>query len=87
LAFTLAFAVILALLLSNLRIAGDAERLLVLRFGRFHRVAGPGIALLVPFVDRGIRVDLDEVAPGWRSIAAAELEARLEDYAMRLPPG
>lgn len=43
------------------RIVKEYERLMVFRLGRALGARGPGLVLLIPFVDRGIRVDLREV--------------------------
>ncbi len=52
----LAFGVIVA---STVRKMREWERAVVLRFGRFHRVKGPGLFLMIPLVDRiGEVVDL-----------------------------
>ena len=46
------------LLAAVVRIAPQWERVIVLRFGRFHRAAGPGLYVLVPFVEyAAIHVD------------------------------
>lgn len=54
--------VILAALAASLaiRIVPEYQRLVVLRLGRLIGVRGPGLVLLVPLVDRGIRTDLRE---------------------------
>ncbi len=44
----------------SIRIVPEYQRLVVLRLGRLIGVRGPGLVLLVPFVDRGIRTDLRE---------------------------
>lgn len=57
------FSVVLALCVaflvaSCIRVAPQWERVAVLRFGRFNRVAGPGIYALIPFVEYGaIHID------------------------------
>ena len=43
-----------------IRIVPEYQRLVVLRLGRLVGVRGPGMVLLIPFVDRGIRTDLRE---------------------------
>jgi regulator of protease activity HflC (stomatin/prohibitin superfamily) len=43
-----------------IRIVPEYQRLVVLRLGRLVGVRGPGLILLIPFVDRGIRADLRE---------------------------
>ena len=54
--------VILAALLAwlTVRIVPEYQRLVVLRLGRLIGVRGPGLVLVIPLVDRGIRTDLRE---------------------------
>lgn len=55
----LAFAAAGALLAPAVQKLEEWERAIVLRFGRFHRVRGPGLYLLLPFADRAAKtVDL-----------------------------
>ena len=42
------------------RIAPEYQRLVVFRLGRLIGARGPGLVLLIPFVDRAVRVDLRE---------------------------
>jgi regulator of protease activity HflC (stomatin/prohibitin superfamily) len=44
-----------------LRIVPEYQRLVVFRLGRVVGARGPGLVVLIPFVDRGQRVDLREV--------------------------
>ncbi|MEO0087421.1 MAG: slipin family protein [candidate division WOR-3 bacterium] len=50
--------IIILLLLMSIRILAEYERGVVFRLGRFHKVKGPGLILLIPFVDRIIKVSL-----------------------------
>ena len=51
-AFTVALAVVAGLALAgSVHIAYEWERAVVLRFGRFHRLAGPGLYVTIPVVD------------------------------------
>lgn len=54
--------VVLAVLVASLaiRIVPEYQRLVVLRLGRLVGARGPGLVLLMPFIDKGIRVDLRE---------------------------
>lgn len=55
----IAFGIIGAVLLSStVKILPEWERGVVLRFGRFVAVRGPGLIILVPFVERIIKVDI-----------------------------
>ncbi|MDQ2805072.1 MAG: slipin family protein [Pseudomonadota bacterium] len=49
-------AVIVVALLLSVRIATEWQRAVVLRLGRFHKVKGPGLYLLIPLVDRAAQV-------------------------------
>jgi len=51
---------VLVLLAGALKIVNEYERLVVFRLGRCVGTKGPGLVLLIPFVDRGSRVDLRE---------------------------
>ncbi|GIX07101.1 MAG: membrane protein [Candidatus Poribacteria bacterium] len=60
--------VVLGVLLYNaVRVLREYERAVVFRLGRFVGVRGPGLVLLLPFVDRIVRVDLrihsDDIRP------------------------
>lgn len=50
----------LMFLWSAIKIVPEYQRLVVFRLGRCIGAKGPGIVLLIPFVDRAIRVDLRE---------------------------
>lgn len=43
-----------------IRIVPEYQRLVVFRLGRLIGERGPGLVLLIPFIDRGVRVDLRE---------------------------
>ena len=56
-AFLLLLMIVLA---AAVRIVPEYQRLVVFRLGRALGAKGPGLILLIPFVDRGVRVDLRE---------------------------
>lgn len=53
-------AMVAALLAMAIRIVPEYQRLVVFRLGRVIGAKGPGLVLLIPVVDRGVRVDLRE---------------------------
>ncbi len=53
-------ALVVGLLVLAVRIVPEYQRLVVFRLGRLVGERGPGFVLLIPFVDRGVRVDLRE---------------------------
>jgi len=50
--------VIVAILMTMLRIFREYERAVVFTLGRFSGVKGPGLIILIPFVQQAVRVDL-----------------------------
>lgn len=72
-----------SLMLLSVKHVPDPERLLVFRLGKVSRLAGPGVVWLLPAIDRGWRVDLDEAVPEWRSLETPELISRLIEYGGR----
>src|SRR3972149_5824642 len=50
----------LMLLFSAIRVVQEYERLVVFRLGRSLGEKGPGLVILWPFIDRGVKVDLRE---------------------------
>lgn len=56
----LVLGLVLLLLAMAVRIVPEYQRLIVFRLGRVIDEKGPGLVLLIPIVDRGVRVDLRE---------------------------
>ncbi|MGD2146903.1 MAG: SPFH domain-containing protein [Anaerolineae bacterium] len=57
------FLVAIALLVvaaTAVRVVREYERVVVFRFGRSLGIKGPGLVLLIPFVDQAVKVDLRE---------------------------
>ncbi len=52
--------VIIAFLASAIKIVQEYQRLVVFRLGRCVGARGPGIVLLIPIIDRAVKVDLRE---------------------------
>jgi len=75
-----------SLVLLSVKRVPDPERLLVFRLGKVKRLAGPGIVWLLPSIERGWRVNLDEVVPEWQSLDTPELISRLIDYGSQPAP-
>lgn len=60
LAIVILLVVILYIVISSLRIVRPTEKGLVERFGKYYRFVNPGLAFLVPFVDKLIKVNTTE---------------------------
>ena len=50
--------VLLLILFSALRIMREYERAVVFQLGRFWKVKGPGLILVIPIIQQAVRVDL-----------------------------
>jgi regulator of protease activity HflC (stomatin/prohibitin superfamily) len=50
--------VVLFLLFSVIKIVTEYERLVVFRLGKFHKVKGPGIVVIIPGIDRFVKIGL-----------------------------
>lgn len=53
--------IVLILVISAMKILKEYERGVIFRFGRLKGTKGPGLILIIPFVDKMIRVDLRTV--------------------------
>ena len=58
--FALPLAAIIALIVvkASVKVLREYERAVVFTLGRFHGTKGPGLVLLIPFVQEMVRVDL-----------------------------
>jgi len=52
------FLVIIALVVSSFRILREYERGVIFLFGKFHKVKGPGIIIVIPLAQQIVKVDL-----------------------------
>ncbi len=62
----------------SVRIVPEREKLAVIRLGRFIGTRGPGVVMILPFVDKAIRINLDRDVPSWRSLAREQLDREIE---------
>jgi len=55
--------------------AKEDELLVVFRLGELLNVYGPGLSIVIPYLDRAIRVKVDTIA-GWENLSESELKQR-----------
>lgn len=60
-AFTLPFLALVIIASASIKIVNEWERGVILRLGRLVGIKGPGLFLIIPFVDRMVRVNLQTV--------------------------
>jgi len=56
--WTVVVLLVLLILFSAIKVLPEYERAVVFRLGRFHGVKGPGLFLIIPIVDRIVKVSL-----------------------------
>lgn len=78
----LLLAITIILSLKTLR---EDARLVIIRLGCFFKIAGPGIVVILPLVDRGIRVNLNRDLPGWQGLSKIELEEKIKVSVLSKP--
>lgn len=60
-AIIIIFAIILLMIIfGSIKVLPEYERLVVLRLGKFAGTRGPGLTLLIPFMEKGRKVDMRE---------------------------
>lgn len=67
----------------SIKVVREDERIAVFRLGRFLGVLGPGLVLIFPAIDKGIKINLPEKFPGWRGLSEKELEEKVKDLVLR----
>ena len=80
--FILPIVFVLYILLSWIKILKEYERIAIFRLGTFIRVAGPGIVWVLSPMDKGIRINLNEIIPGWQGYSPFELEEKIKEYVL-----
>ena len=84
--FLLFIGVALAIIAAkSLVIVKDTERLVVFRLGQLLRVDGSGLAVLIPFVDQAVKVNIENI-PKWRRLSEKELEEKVLEMASQVNP-
>jgi len=61
----------------------EGEYAVVYRLGKLDRWSGPGAIIIVPFIDRVIRVPLHLIL-GWQTMPQEELEKKVIATAMKM---
>ena len=75
--FVIFMAIALATIAAkSITITKEGERLVVFRLGKLLQVYPPGLTILIPFIDRGVKVRIDQI-PGWQTLPESELEQKL----------
>ena len=81
--FLLIFLIILAA--SAMKVVSESQRLVVYRLGRFFGLKGPGLLLIIPGVDKCIRISVGDrgelLAQDLARVRSADIPVRVEGRA------
>ena len=68
-----------------IKIVREDQRLAIFRLGRLFAISGPGLVLLIPVVDKGLKVKLQENIPGWQGYSKSELDEKIRTFVLNQP--
>ena len=74
--------ILVIILLRSFKFLREDERIVIFRFGRFLKVAGPGVVFMIFSVDKGVKVNLTQNIPSWQALSKAELEERVKAFVL-----
>jgi regulator of protease activity HflC (stomatin/prohibitin superfamily) len=63
----------------------ENQRIVILRLGKHASTLGPGLVIIIPFVDQPIYVNLTKHIPEWRSLEETEIKRKVEDMVLNDP--
>jgi regulator of protease activity HflC (stomatin/prohibitin superfamily) len=84
-AFWLFIIFLILILAKAIKIVREDERLAIFRLGRFFTIAGPGLVLVIPIVDKSLKVNLPENIPGWQGYSKDELDEKIRTFVLNQP--
>lgn len=76
---------VIVILSKAITVVGEAHRLAIFRLGRLFTIAGPGLVLVIPIVDKGVPVNLRENIPGWQGYSKSELDEKIRTFVLNQP--
>jgi regulator of protease activity HflC (stomatin/prohibitin superfamily) len=80
------FIIFLIIILAKaIKIVREDQRLVIFRLGRFFTIADPGLVLVIPIVDKGLKVNLPENIPGWQGYSEDELAEKIRKFVLNQP--
>ena len=80
--YILAIVLLILFLSAAIKVLREDERGLLFRLGRIIGVVGPGLVIIIPIIDKLVRVNLSKRIPEWRELSKEELQKRIEQVVM-----
>ena len=76
--FTLMAIAFLIIAAKSIDITKEGERLAVFRLGKLLGVCPPGLNVVIPFIDKCVKVRVDQIA-GWQTLSDSELNQKIAE--------
>ena len=84
--FILVFiAIIIIFLTRALIVVKENERIVQLRSGKLFKIIGPGLALIIPFIDTPVVMNLTKLLPDWQSMTNEEINEDIKKLVLNDP--
>ncbi len=80
LSFLLLFLLVIAA--KTLRVAKPDELLVVFRLEKLFAVYGPGLSVVIPFIDRVVKIKVEEI-PNWQKLSETDLQLQAAEIATK----
>ena len=83
--FVIIFVIIMVLLAKSLNIVTENQRIVIIRSGKYKSTGGPGLVLIVPFIDMPVVVNLTKHVPEWQSMTNKEINETIKKLVLDDP--
>jgi regulator of protease activity HflC (stomatin/prohibitin superfamily) len=71
------------MMLKSVRVLKVNQRGAVFRLGKFKNIVDPGWVVIVPFIDRLFKVDLNLAIPNWQGLSQEQLSIKVKDIVLQ----
>ncbi len=82
--FRILFYAAVIYMLLGIRVVKSREWMAVFRSGKYSGYRKEGLHWVVPFVDKTVRIELDEISPNWKEVPDEILETEVHKRAADL---
>jgi regulator of protease activity HflC (stomatin/prohibitin superfamily) len=82
----LVLIIVLTIILAKaIKVVREDQRLAIFRLGQLFTIAGPGLVLVIPGIDKCVKLNLPENIPGWQGYSKSELDEKIRTFVVNQP--